>query len=330
MTRLSRRNLLSLAAAAALPVPALAQGGGQGATWPERPIRLVIPVAPGGSLDILGRTVAREINGTLGQPVVPENMPGAGSNLAFEAVARARPDGHTLVVGSDPLAINPALYRRVNFHPVRDFAPVAELVRAPQVLVVRPGLPARDVPAFLRLARQAEGAMTLASQGNGSIGHLAGALLSGRADLSFTHVPYRGGGPAVLDVMAGHVDALLVTLPAAIEHIRAGRLPALAVTSAARSTALPEVPTLAEAADLPGYEVVTWQGILAPSGTPATVVERLNAALLGALARPGVAEGLRRQGFEITGSTPQAFAALVRDEAERWPPVVRASGAMLD
>jgi tripartite-type tricarboxylate transporter receptor subunit TctC len=148
--------------------------------------------------------------------------------------------------------------------------------------------------------------------------------------VKFTHVPYRGGGPAVVDVMAGHVDALLVTLPAAIEHIRAGRLPALAVSSAARSSALPDLPTIAEAAGLPGYEVVTWQGILAPAGTPAPVVGRLNAALLRALARPEAADGLRRQGFEVTGSTPEAFATLVRHEAERWPPIVRASGALLD
>jgi tripartite-type tricarboxylate transporter receptor subunit TctC len=324
MPTVPRRSLLALAAA--LPLPALAQGP----TWPDRPIRLVIPVAPGGSLDILGRTLARELNGSLGQPVVPENHPGAGSNLAFEMVARARPDGHTLLVGSDPLAINPSLYRRVNFDPVRDFAPVAELVRAPQVLVVRPGLPVRDVRGFLDLVARAEGALTMASQGNGSIGHLAGALLGSRAEVKFTHVPYRGGGPAVVDVMAGHVDALLVTLPAAIEHIRAGRLPALAVSSAARSSALPDLPTIAEAAGLPGYEVVTWQGILAPAGTPAPVVGRLNAALLRALARPEAADGLRRQGFEVTGSTPEAFATLVRHEAERWPPIVRASGALLD
>jgi tripartite-type tricarboxylate transporter receptor subunit TctC len=331
----SRRRLLALLGAAALPAlarPAQARSAyaqDPNAAFPDRPVRIIIPVAPGGSLDILGRTFARAITPVLGQPVVAENHPGAGSNLAFELVARARPDGHTLLVGSDPLTINPSLYRRVGFDPVRDFAPILELVRAPQVLVVHPTHPATDLASFLRLARQAEGRMTMASQGNGSIGHLAGAVLSRRADVSFTHVPYRGGGPAVVDVVAGHVEALLVTLPAAIEHIRGGRLKALAVSSATRSGALPDVPTIAEQG-YPGFDIVTWQGILATAGTPDAVVARLHAVLLDALRRPEVADGLRAQGFEVTGTSPEAFAALIREEAGRWPPVVRLAGAQLD
>lgn len=321
---LSRRNLLLLAAAAALPLPARAQGA-----WPDRPVRVVIPVAPGGSLDILGRTFARAITPVLGQPVVAENHAGAGSNLGFEMVARARPDGHTLLVGSDPLTINPSLYRRVGYDPVRDFAPIIELVRAPQVLVVHPTHPATDLGSFLRLARQAEGAMTMGSQGNGSIGHLAGAVLTQRTGATFTHVPYRGGGPAVVDVVAGHLEALLVTLPAAIEHIRGGRLKALAMTSLTRNPALPAVPTVAEQG-VPGFEVVTWQGILAPAGTPAPVIERLNAVLLAALRTPETAEGLARQGFELRGGTPEAFATLIREESARWPGIVRLAGATLD
>jgi len=322
---LGRRSLLALLAAA--PVPGLAQGNA--GAFPDRPVRVIIPVAPGGSLDILGRTFARAVTPVLGQPVVAENHPGAGSNLAFELVARAKPDGHTLLVGSDPLTINPSLYRRVGYDPVRDFAPVIELVRAPQVLVVHPAHPANDLAGFLRQARAAEGATSLASQGNGSIGHLAGAVLTQRTGIAFTHVPYRGGGPAVVDVVAGHVEALLVTLPAAIEHIRGGRLKALAVTSPGRNAALPAVPTVAESG-LPGFDVVTWQGILAPAGTPEAVVARLNAVLLEALRRPEVAEGLAAQGFELRGGTPAAFAALVRQEAGRWPPVVRLAGATLD
>jgi tripartite-type tricarboxylate transporter receptor subunit TctC len=323
---LSRRGLLGLLGAAVLPLagPARAQPA-----WPDRPVRIVIPVAPGGSLDILGRTFARAIAPALGQPVVAENHPGAGSNLAFELVARAKPDGHTLLVGSDPLAINPSLYRRVGYDPVRDFAPVIELVRAPQVLVVHPRHRATDLASFLRAAQEAEGAMTLASQGNGSIGHLAGAVLTQRTGVRFTHVPYRGGGPAVIDVVAGHVEALLVTLPAAIEHIRGGRLKPLAVTSATRNAALPDVPTVAEQG-LPGFDVVTWQGILAPAGTPEPVIARLNAALLAALRTPEVAEGLARQGFDLRGGTPEAFAALVREEAARWPAIVQLAGASLD
>jgi tripartite-type tricarboxylate transporter receptor subunit TctC len=320
----SRRSLLTLLGAAALPGPALAQGA-----WPDRPVRIVIPVAPGGSLDILGRTFARAITPALGQPVVAENHPGAGSNLAFELVARARPDGHILLVGSDPLTINPSLYRRIGFDPVRDFAPIVELVRAPQVLVVHPRHAANDLAGFIQAAREAGGAMTMASQGNGSIGHLAGAVLTQRTGVRFTHVPYRGGGPAVIDVVAGHVEALLVTLPAAIEHIRGGRLKALAVTSATRNPALPDVPTVAEQG-FPDFDVVTWQGILAPSGTPEPIIRRLNAALLTALRTPEVGEGLANQGFELRGGTPEAFATLVREEAARWPAIVQLAGATLD
>jgi tripartite-type tricarboxylate transporter receptor subunit TctC len=322
---LRRRSLLALLGAAALPQA----GRAQTPAFPDRPVRVVIPVAPGGSLDILGRTFARAISPALGQPVVAENHPGAGSNLAFELVARARPDGHTLLVGSDPLTINPSLYRRVGYDPVRDFAPIIELVRAPQVLVVHPNHPATDLASFLHAAREAGGQMSMGSQGNGSIGHLAGAVLTQRTGVTFTHVPYRGGGPAVVDVVAGHLEALLVTLPAAIEHIRGGRLKALAVTSAGRNTALPAVPTVAEQG-LAGFEVVTWQGILAPAGTPPAVVARLNAVLLEALRRPDVAEALVAQGFELRGGTAETFAELVQAEARRWPPVVRLAGATLD
>ena len=323
---LRRRGLLGLTAASLLPGVA---SGSEAPGWPDRPLRIIIPVAPGGSLDILGRVFARHLTASLGQPVVAENLPGAGSNLAFELVARARPDGLTLLVGSDPLTINPSLYRRPGFDPVRDFAPITELVRAPQVLVVRNSLPALDFAQFLTLAREAQGRMTLASQGNGSIGHLAGAVLTQRTGITFTHVPYRGGGPAVLDVVGGHVDALLVTLPAAIEHIRGGRLRALAVSAANRSPALPEVPSIAERG-LAGFDVVTWQGILAPAGTPEPIIRRLHAALVEALRRPEVAASLTSQGFDITGTTPEAFADLVRAEAARWPGIVRLAGASLD
>ncbi|MBR0681851.1 tripartite tricarboxylate transporter substrate binding protein [Roseomonas eburnea] len=325
-----RRDLLLrstlLGALPLLPRPARAADPG----WaPDRAVRIVVPVAPGGSLDILGRLLARHLTPRLGQPVVAENHPGAGSNLAFELVARARPDGLTLLVGSDPLTINPALYPRLGFDPVRDFAPIIEAVRAPQVLVVNPRSPATDLATFVGWAREAEGRLSVASQGNGSIGHLAGALFAQQAGITFTHVPYRGGGPAVVDLVAGHIEALFVTLPAAIEHIRSGRLRALAVTSAERAPALPQVPTIAEAG-LPGFDVVTWQGILAPAGTPPAAIARLAAELGAVLALPEVAGDLTRQGFTVTAHGPERFAALVRNEAARWPGVVRRAGARLE
>jgi len=325
-----RRDLLLrsalLGGAALLPRAA----GAVGPTWaPDRPLRIIVPVAPGGSLDILGRVLARHLSPRLGQPVVADNHPGAGSNLAFELTARARPDGLTLLVGSDPLAINPALYRRVGFDPVRDFAPVIEAVRAPQVLVVNPRSPATDLAGFIAWAREAEGRLTVASQGNGSIGHLAGALFAQQAGVAFTHVPYRGGGPAVVDVVAGHVEALFVTLPAAIEHIRAGRLRALAVTGVDRAAAIPDVPSVAELA-LPGFDVVTWQGILAPAGTPPAAIARLAQELADILALPEVAGDLARQGFTVTAHGPDRFAAHIRQETARWPEVVRRAGARLE
>ena len=329
-----RRDLLLRSALLGVPAclglrPHVA-GATQGSTWaPDRAVRIVIPVAPGGSLDILGRILARQLSPALGQPVIAENHPGAGSNLAFELVARARPDGLTLLVGSDPLTINPALYARPGFDPVRDFTPIIEAVRAPQVLVVNPRSPARSLAEFVAWAREAEGRLTVASQGNGSIGHLAGSLFAREAGYGFTHVPYRGGGPAVVDLVAGHVEALFVTLPAAIEHIRGGRLRAIAVTGAARAAALPGVPTVAESG-YPGFDVVTWQGILGPRGLPPEAVERLAAELRRVLAQPEVADGLTAQGFEVTGHGPVTFAALIRAESERWPPVVRAVGARVD
>jgi len=324
-----RRELLLrsalFAAAGVLATPAQAD-----TAWnPDRALRIVVPVAPGGSLDILGRLLARHLTEALGQNVVTENKPGAGSNIGFEFVARAAPDGLTLLVGSDPLTINPALYPRVGFDPVRDFSPVIEAVRAPQVLVVHPAAPVRDVAGFIAWARQANGKLTLASQGNGSIGHLAGALFAQDAGLSFTHVPYRGGGPAVIDLVAGHIQALFVTLPAAIEHIRAGRLRALAVTSARRVPALPEVPTIAESG-FAEFEVITWQGILAPAGTSPAAIRRLAGALERILAKPEVAEQLTAQGFEVTSQGPAQFASLIQAEARRWPALVRRTGAQPD
>ncbi len=335
-SRISRRSLLArgslLAGTAALAMPALArracaQPGG--AAWPDRTVSIVVPVAPGGSLDIIGRVLARQLTGALGVSVVVENIPGAGSNIAFEHVARARPDGNTLLVGSDVLAINPALYPRIGYDPVRDFTAVAEAVRAPQVLVVRNGLEARDFRDFLRLSGEEADKLTMASQGNGSLGHLAGVLLAKAAGVSWLHVPYRGGGPAVIDLSGGHIDALLVTLPAAIQQIRDGQIRALAVTSGTRDPALPDVPTIAESG-FADFEVVTWQGIVAPAGVPDTVVARLSDEIIKGLTQPEVKTVLEQQAFQITGTGPAPFGALLRSETTRWAEVVRTSGARVD
>jgi tripartite-type tricarboxylate transporter receptor subunit TctC len=288
---------------------------------------MIVPVAPGGGLDAFSRLFARHLAEPLGQPVVVENQSAAGGNLAFEHVARARPDGHTLLWGWDSLAINPALYGRVAYGPLRDFAPVVQVVRAAQVLVVRPDLPVRTLDDFLALTRSRT--VTLGTPGNGSIGHLAAELLEARAGAAWTHVPYRGGGPASLDLLAGHIDAMSLTLAAVIDHLRACRMRGVVVTTAARAPTLPEIPTAAESG-LPGYEVVSRQGVLAPASTAAAALARLNREINRVFARPDIAERLAAQGVDPVGGPPDTLAHLLREDVARWPDIVRAAGARLD
>ncbi len=323
--RQTRRGVLRAAAAAAT-TSGTAPARAAPADWPQRPVRVVVPVAPGGSLDALSRLFGRHM-GELGQPWVVENQGAAGGNLAFEAVARSRPDGHTLLWGWDSLAINPALYARVGYDPLRDFTPLAQVVRAAQLLVVRPDLPAHTLAEFLDLTRRRT--VSVASPGNGSIGHLAAELLRTRTGASWTHVPYRGGGPAMADLLAGNLDAISLTLGAAVEHVRAGRMRGLAVTTAARAPALPEVPTVAEAG-IPDFEVVSWQGVLGPAGMEPALVARMNRELNRVLSLPEVAARLLSQGFEPAGGPPEALAGLLRADVARWPAVVRAAGARVD
>jgi tripartite-type tricarboxylate transporter receptor subunit TctC len=322
-----RRTLL--AGLGAPPASAWAQPGSASASgqWPDRAIRLIVPVSPGGSLDPLARLIARHLASALGQPVVVENHAGAGGNIAFELVARARPDGLTLLVGWDSLAINPAIYPQLGYDPLRDFAPILQTVRTAQILVVRPSLAAADLKEFLALSRRQP--ISLGSPGNGSIGHLAAELLKSRSGAEWAHVPYRGGGPALQDLIAGHIDAVFLTLPAATEHIRAGRVRALAVTTAARAPALPEVPTVIESG-LRGFEVVSWQGLLAPAGTDPAIIRRLNAEVTRILTLSEVAAPLLAQGFEPVPGSPEVLAARLAEDVPRWPAIVRLAGARLD
>lgn len=324
---MQRRNFLihvaSLAGAliASLPVAAKTE-------WPLKPVRIVVPVPPGGSLDTLARTLAKEISPRLNQPVVVDNLPGAGSNIAFAHVAKAAPDGHTLLLGWDSLVINPSLYKTVPYT-LQQFAPITLAITSPQVLLVGPKLPVEDLRAFLEAARKAPGRLTLANPGSGSPGHLAGALLESLSGTQFNHVPYKGGAPAVADLAAGHLDAAIVTLPAALAQVRAGRLKALGVSSAHRVSAVPEIPTVAQAG-VPGYELNSWQGLLAPAGTPAEVIERLNRLVVEALREKSVREQLVAQGFEIVASSPQALAQELATLTPRWARLVQASGARVD
>jgi tripartite-type tricarboxylate transporter receptor subunit TctC len=325
---MNRRNLLALlpAAAAALAArPADAWTGSARAqatpaAWPEHPVRIIVPVAAGGSQDIVARLLARHLADALGQNVVVENQPGAGSNIGYEHAARSRPDGYTLLAGSDSLSINKSLFPRLNFDPVADFAPVARAVRVPQILVVRADHPARGLEDFLRLARR--GSVAVGTPGNGSLAHLLGEVVQEASEARWTHVPYRGGALAVNDLLGGSLQGVLINIGAVTEHVRAGRLRGLFVSSGQRTLALPEVPTLAEAG-IRGAEAVGWHGLVAPAGTDPAIVARLNRETARVLARPEVAERVAALGLEPVDEPPEALGALIRADAERWAAVIR-------
>lgn len=319
-----RRSLLALLPAAALaarPADAwTARAQSKPAAWPENPVRIIVPVATGGSQDIVARLLARHLTDALGQNVVVENQPGAGSNIGYEHAARSKPDGYTLLAGSDSLSINKALFPRLRFDPVADFAPVARAVRVPQILVVRADHPARSLEDFLRLARG--GPVAVGTPGNGSLAHLLGEVVQEAAEARWTHVPYRGGALAVNDLLGGSLQGVLINIGAVTEHVRAGRLRGLFVSSGRRTLALPEVPTLAEAG-IRDAEAVGWHGLVAPAGTDPAIVSRVNAETARVLARPDVAERVAALGMEPVEEPPEALGALIRADAERWAAVVR-------
>jgi tripartite-type tricarboxylate transporter receptor subunit TctC len=290
----------------------------------------VLPLAAGGSLDALARVLGARMQGPLGRPLVVEARPGGGGNLAFEHVARSAPDGHTLLVGWDSLAINPALYPRLPYDVVRDFAPVVQTIAAPQALVVRADSPHQSLDAFLAALRAPRAPMSWASPGNGSIGHLTGEQFRALAALpDFAHVPYRGAAPALTDLLAGVVDAFWGNLPASAEHVREGRMRALAVTSATRNGGLPQIPTAAEQG-FPDLVVISWQGFLAPAGTPEPVIARLNAETNAALAHPETQSWLAAQGSEPVGGAPAVLAELLARDLPRWDALVRRAGIRPD
>ena len=316
---LRRRNLLGLLAASALAAPAPLRARQE---WqPPRPVRLVVPVAAGGSQDAVARIIARPMAQTLGQSVIVENLPGAAGNLGFQTVARARPDGTTLLAGSDGLSINKSLFPRLGFDPVEGFAPVSWVVRVPQILVVRADGPIADLDGFLRAARRAE-APAVGTTGVGSLAHLLGEVMQQVAGVRWLHVPYRGGAPAVNDLLSGTLDAALVNIGAAAGLVRAGSFRGLAVSSGRRVTALPEVPTLSEAG-LAMPEVVGWHGVVAPAGTDPAICACLDAAVQEALSAPGVAQRLVGLGLEPVRETPAHLAETIRSDAARWGEVIR-------
>ena len=314
----------------ALAALALVAGASFAQDYPAKPIRLVVPFPPGGGTDISARTVANKLSETARWNFVVENKPGAGGNLGMEQAVRAPADGYTLVIGqTSNLAINPALYAKLPYDPLKDLAPVVLIVSAPVVLVVAADSRFRTLEDLVAAAKRDPGAITFASPGNGTVSHLAGELLQRAAGIKLTHVPYKGAPPALTDTLGAQVQSFLSSVPSALGHIRTGRLRALAVTSAKRSAEMSDVPTIAESG-YRGFDANTWYGLLAPAGTPAAVVARLNAEVNRVLAMPDVRQRLASEGGDAVGGSPGQFASFLRIEHAKWGRVVKESGAKLD
>lgn len=319
--RITRRGALASAAMLAAPRIATAQG-----SWPTRPVRVILPFAAGGGTDVAGRVYAQRMSELLGQPVLIDNRGGSGGNIGAEMVVRAPPDGYTILLTSNgPSTVNRYLYKDMTFDPQRDLAPIGLIFRIEQLLVVTPSLPANSVAEYIALARAKPGEITAGSGGSGSSIHLALELFKLRAGVNIVHVPYRGGGPAMTDLMAGTIHSMFDSMPSSLPQIRAGRVRALGMCGTRRHPLLPDVPTIGEAG-VPGYEAGTWIAVFAPLGTPAAIIRRFGEVSAAALAEPGLREGLARVGADAESSSPDALAEIMRRETAQWGEVVREAG----
>jgi tripartite-type tricarboxylate transporter receptor subunit TctC len=304
---------------------ALLTGPSGAADYPARPIKLLVGASAGGTTDTMARTIAEPLAAAFGQPVLVENRPGAGGNLAAEAVARAAPDGYTLLVSFTSHTINATLYPKLPFDPVADFAPIAMISTVPSLLVGNPKLPAKDLAALIALAKQQPGKLTIGIGGIGSSLHLAGDRYKMMAGLDILNVPYKGTAPALTDVLGGQVDLMFISLVTGSAQVQAGNLRAFGVTSAKRQPSFPDLPAIGEI--VPGFESEAWFGVFGPAKLPRDIVDKLNHAILAALKDPRMREQLMREGANPAAMTPAEFGAFVREDVERWAPVVRASGA---
>ena len=317
------RSLLLLAALCAIPAAHAQQ-------YPTKPIRIVVPFPVGGFSDIFARVVGAEMSKTWGQQVIVDNRPGAGGNIGSDIVAKAPPDGYTLVNGTiGTHAINATLFSKLPYDPIRDFTAVAFLVEAEGLLAIHPSLPVRNAKELIALARAKPGQLTYASAGAGTTSHLAAEVFKTMTKVDMTHVPYKGNVPAITDLMSGETSMLFATLPTVLPQVKANRLRGIAVLGAKRSAAIPEMPTLSESG-VKGFEVNNWTGLLAPAGTPAAIVNRLNAEALRAMQLPDVQARLPREGLRHVAMTPQQFGDFVKSEKEKWAPIVKATGAKAD
>ncbi|QGS33505.1 tripartite tricarboxylate transporter substrate binding protein (plasmid) [Cupriavidus metallidurans] len=322
--RIALRVLLATAAIAALPLGAHAADA-----WPSRPIQLLIPYPPGGSADLLARPLGAKLQERLGQPIVLDYRPGAGGTIATQALARSKPDGYTLIMVLAAHAINPSLYPKLPYDTRKDFAPVSLVANLPLILAGSPSLKARNVPELIAAAKAAPGTITFGSAGNGNTGHLAGELFDSMAGVKMTHVPYKGSAQVVNAMLAGDIQLTFDSISTSMPQIRAGRMTALAVTSAKRAAMAPDVPTLAEAG-VPGFDINGWYAILAPAGTPRAVVDKLSSEIAAVLTQPELRSQLAANGYEPVGSTPAALGAHIDAELVRWNKVVRDAGVKLE
>ena len=325
-----QRRLCLAAALLAVSVGSWAQGA-----WPNRPVKIVVPFAPGGTTDILARAIAPDLAKAFGQPFVIENKAGAGGNLGAEQVAKSPGDGHTLLMGTvGTHGINRALYARLPYDPFKDFVPITLVAGVPNVMVINADLAASQrintVRDFIAYAKANPGQLNMASSGNGTSIHLAGELFKTMTGTNLTHVPFAGSGPALLSLAGGNVQVMFDNLPSAMQLIKAGKIKALGVTSAVRSAALPDLPTVEEAGGLKGFEASSWFGLLAPAGTPPDVAQRIQQEVARSLASPAMKERLTTLGAIPSGNTPAQFAALIEAEHRKWAEVVKASGARVD
>jgi tripartite-type tricarboxylate transporter receptor subunit TctC len=324
---LSRRRFSVLSSLAPLAAPGISAAQ---TPWPSRPIRWIVNFPPAGAADILSRTLAEYFGSRLGQPIIVDNKPGAGGNLGADMVAKSAPDGYTLLMGTvGTHGINQSLYPKMPFDPIKDFAPITLVATTPNVLVLNPTLPVNSVPELVAYAKAHPGALSFGSGSNGSAGHLAGELFKTETGVNMVHIPYKGGAPALQALLAGDTQLMFDNLANSTPQLKAGKLKALAVTTAKRSALAPELPTLAETG-LPGFDIYTWWGFMAPAGTPKEIIAKWNAEVTRILATPEMKAFFAQQGAEPAPTTPEQFAALIRSEIPKYAKIVKASGAKVD
>jgi len=298
-------------------------------SFPTKPIKIIVPFPAGGTVDFFARVISTKLSDALGQSVLVENRAGAGGNIAAEAVAKAAPDGYTLLMGSEIIAINTSLYSKIGYDPVKDLAPITLVGTVPNILIVHPGLPVNSVNDLIALAKKTPGKISFASTGQGTSTHLSSELFKLMANVDMLHIPYKGGPPAIADLISGQVNMMFINMPTGITHVRSGKAKIIAVSSIKRVSQLPDVPTV-DQAGVKGFETSAWSGLYAPAGTPADIINRLNVEVVKILKQPSVREQLMAQGAEPVGDTPEEFSRFTLAEISKWAKIIKISGAKVD